>query len=588
MAEEDSARHRGGGAQSQVLIRVLEALKEASRNLQKDANEDADLKALLELETESDLFSFDPYLSRLSQHLSQLKTLVQNLRKTTPSLRSFLQRRSSSHEISRVASSIETEIQSWIDRENVENLVNTLRSASASLREDKERLLIEFEQRVSQDFDRELQNVLLKSGVFHVLESVLCDASGEKTIRERAGSAIAALVQFNKDVFVGQVLMGPTIKSLISLASVNSIRALCSLTRSIKSPLVDEIESNGHIPKIMSFLASDDIALKVQAMELVMEIGYFGRREAIEATIEEGIIEKVLEMQRSQLGGNLIDMGRFEDANSDEKIGEPKKKKKSSRSESKFLEKHPFASCVARFSIQLEVGQGLRQSEKRAFKQEILERVKKASASDTEAANILAEASAIFRRQGFRFGAGDENRLYCFLFYLIYPRRRPPPPTVVSVAQRSGFVSSLTISILVSPQDLFCPLVMSNQFGARANPVSPMDPQSQKTSLERLHHVEKRIVNVLELAGGVMDELGNSTGPRMDVLNHHSREFMQSIRDIQMTLREEIKSACEYRPFERCDYSSRVSNEICVQKLEYVIEQLDSMKRSIDQYNGSF
>ncbi|XP_068643748.1 mediator of RNA polymerase II transcription subunit 11 [Aristolochia californica] len=129
---------------------------------------------------------------------------------------------------------------------------------------------------------------------------------------------------------------------------------------------------------------------------------------------------------------------------------------------------------------------------------------------------------------------------------------------------------------------------MSNQFGARRNPVSPMDVQSQKTSLERLHHVEKRIVNLLELAGGVMDELGNSTGPRMEVLNHHCREFMQSIRDIQMTLREEIKSACEYRPFEKCDYSSRVSNEICIQKLEYVIEQLDTMKRSIDQYNGSF
>lgn len=117
--------------------------------------------------------------------------------------------------------------------------------------------------------------------------------------------------------------------------------------------------------------------------------------------------------------------------------------------------------------------------------------------------------------------------------------------------------------------------------------MSPMDSQTQNTSLHRLHLVEKRVVHVLELAGGVMDELANSTGPRMDVLNNHCREFMQSIKDIQVTLREEIKSACEYRPFEKCDYNSRISNEICCKKLEYVIEQLDNMKRSIDLYNDA-
>ncbi|XP_039132797.1 mediator of RNA polymerase II transcription subunit 11-like isoform X2 [Dioscorea cayenensis subsp. rotundata] len=106
-----------------------------------------------------------------------------------------------------------------------------------------------------------------------------------------------------------------------------------------------------------------------------------------------------------------------------------------------------------------------------------------------------------------------------------------------------------------------------------------MVPQSQNTSLQRLHLVEKRIVRVLELAGLVMDELANSTGPRSDALTSHCREFM----DIQVTLREEIKSACEYRPFEKCDYNARISNEICCKKLEYVIEKLDDMKQSIEQ-----
>ncbi|KAM7506324.1 hypothetical protein LguiB_005228 [Lonicera macranthoides] len=101
---------------------------------------------------------------------------------------------------------------------------------------------------------------------------------------------------------------------------------------------------------------------------------------------------------------------------------------------------------------------------------------------------------------------------------------------------------------------------------------SDMDSPSQNTSLQRLQNVEKRIVRVLELAGGVMDELANPSGPRKEL-------------DIQVTLREEIKSACEYRPFEKCDYMARISNEICCKKLEYVTAQLDGMQQTIDNYH---
>ncbi|XP_041028418.1 mediator of RNA polymerase II transcription subunit 11 [Juglans microcarpa x Juglans regia] len=114
-----------------------------------------------------------------------------------------------------------------------------------------------------------------------------------------------------------------------------------------------------------------------------------------------------------------------------------------------------------------------------------------------------------------------------------------------------------------------------------------MDSQSQNTSLQRLQNVEKRIVRVLELAGGVMDELANPTGPRKELINNHCLEFMKMIKDIQVTLRDEIKSACEYRPFEKCDYSSRIANEICCKKLEYVVSQLDGMKQTVDEYHGA-
>ncbi|XP_030531791.1 mediator of RNA polymerase II transcription subunit 11-like [Rhodamnia argentea] len=113
-----------------------------------------------------------------------------------------------------------------------------------------------------------------------------------------------------------------------------------------------------------------------------------------------------------------------------------------------------------------------------------------------------------------------------------------------------------------------------------------MDSPTQNTSLQRLQNVEKRIIKVLELAGGVMDELANPAGPRKEFLNNHCREFMQLIKDIQVTLRDEIKSACEYRPFEKCDYSSRIADEICLKKLKYIISQLDVMKESIEEHDS--
>uniref|UniRef100_A0A453NNV0 Mediator complex subunit 11 n=1 Tax=Aegilops tauschii subsp. strangulata TaxID=200361 RepID=A0A453NNV0_AEGTS len=53
-----------------------------------------------------------------------------------------------------------------------------------------------------------------------------------------------------------------------------------------------------------------------------------------------------------------------------------------------------------------------------------------------------------------------------------------------------------------------------------------MTPQGKSSSLERLHDVEQRIVRVVELSGAVMEELGNSQGPRAEAVAAHCREFM--------------------------------------------------------------
>lgn len=382
------------------VLTVLEALRQASHHLQTNPTLNSDnsnssaIKALLELETESNsLLSSDPHLSALSRHLSSLKDLVHTLQKSRGhSLTSFLTRRASTQSISRVAGSIESEIRAWIDRERVEDLTSALRE----LADDDElvKLLTQFENRVSQGFSHELQDLILKSKVFSLLESVLCNPNCSKKIREHSGFAVSALIRFNRDVFVGQVLMGRTVLALIAMGSRSSITVLWSLIKSIKSPLVDEIESNGEIPKIISFFSSQDLDIRIAAVDCAFEIGYYGRKEAIEAMLKEGVIEKLLELQRSEMGGILIEMGWFNEEENRKSFDgvdiEGIRRSRDSR-EKRFLETHPFASCVARFAVQLEVGEGLRQREKRAFKQEILGLVREACASDAEAATIVAE-----------------------------------------------------------------------------------------------------------------------------------------------------------------------------------------------------
>ena len=53
----------------------------------------------------------------------------------------------------------------------------------------------------------------------------------------------------------------------------------------------------------------------------------------------------------------------------------------------------------------------------------------------------------------------------------------------------------------------------------------------------------QRIVRVLELAGAVMEELGNSQGPRTDAVGAHCREFMLAMK-VTTLLRSRSLAAC--------------------------------------------
>lgn len=387
------------------VSKLLQVLKNASKDLQNNPiftsnnPHDESAKLLLDLHVKSQsLLSTNSNLSKLCQLLSNLKTLLEKLQKCQGyGLKSLLHRQVTNYKISQVAYAIEAEIQAYFDRESVQKLVKILEESETVEEKVKVKMLIGFTKRVSsQGFDRDFQDLILKAKVFSVLEMLLCDSSCSKRVREHAALAIAALASFNRNVFVGLVLMGSIIQNLISMESSCSIQVLSSLISIIRSPLIDEIHSRGEIPNIINLLNSENLSIKVAAIDCICQIAYFGRREVIEAMLAQDLIHKLMELQRSKHGKRLMKKDEFIDNESVVICEEADAKSGTTMEESESEEEiaiHdcPFSNCVARFAVQVEVGEGLSQKEKKEIKLEILKRVREASVSEAESATIVAE-----------------------------------------------------------------------------------------------------------------------------------------------------------------------------------------------------
>ncbi|CAJ2643586.1 unnamed protein product [Trifolium pratense] len=373
MDHDDPSKHR--------VLTLLNALKEASKDLQIKTNPLAFLfktdsksaiEALLELESKAiAIFSTHPNLHNLSHSLTTLKTLIENLQNFKGyGLKSIFQRQITAYKISQASSTLESEIQTYLDRVIVINLVKTLQEHHQN-EDEQVKVIVEFEQRLSKGFDLEFQDLILRAKLFTLLERMLIEPFSSKRVKEESAMAIAELVKFNKNVFVGLVLMGPTIKALITMASECSIKVLSLLVRFIRSPLVDEIFSNGMIPTIVGFLLSSDLCLCVAALDCVFELGYIGRKEVVEAMLQQELIKILMDLQRRD---GLCDVDEIREKRVDFDFDDC-----------------VFDGCVSKFAIQLEVGEGLSSDEKREVKLEILRLVKEASRSDAEFATISAE-----------------------------------------------------------------------------------------------------------------------------------------------------------------------------------------------------
>ncbi|KAF8035797.1 hypothetical protein BT93_C1734 [Corymbia citriodora subsp. variegata] len=373
---EEQERHYLGG---------LQGLRSASKELQNftlflTKDPQASITAVLNQGDEiKELLETDPSLFKLSHLLCNLQTALGELGATRGyGLPSIIRRQAIYYKISQLARQIEREAQGYLDKDSIFRLLRTLdRSEDEGA---KVKVLTELEVRLWQGFDRDYQDLILKAKVFQLLESILCDNACSRTIREHAAQVIVALIRFNRNVFVGLVLMGPTLEALISMGSCRSIQVLTSLVALVRSPLIDEIESLGEVPRIMALLRSQDPATRVAAIDCLCEIAYHGRKEVIEAMLEQGLIETLLELQRQ----DQIHRDGEHDEDRRRQRGEEEEEEEEGK-------RGGFDGCVAKFAVQVEVGEGLTNQERREFKMEILRRVKRACVSEAEDASVSAE-----------------------------------------------------------------------------------------------------------------------------------------------------------------------------------------------------
>lgn len=212
--------------------------------------------------------------------------------------------------------------------------------------------------------------------------------------------AVLALVRFKEDVLVGPVLMGRAVGALVASASAAPLNGLVA---AIRSPLVDELHARGELPRLVSLLCSADPRIRALALEFALRVGYYARKEIVDALLAEGLVKRLLCLQRSDsetfdsyfspqekpdhgiIRGVIFFAGilgcQREDDDADDGGG----------GGAATSSARPFVSAVARFAVQVEVGEGLSQREKLAAKLEILRRVREAAVSPAEEATVLAD-----------------------------------------------------------------------------------------------------------------------------------------------------------------------------------------------------
>ncbi|KAF3447089.1 hypothetical protein FNV43_RR12269 [Rhamnella rubrinervis] len=364
-------------AKTHNVISFLQALKKASKDLQNNPisirsrkDPKVAIEALLELATNADtILSSNPNLSDITQSLTNLKELLEDLERIQGyGLHSLVSYVITKKKISKTGYEMEAKLQSHIDRESAVDLVQILTKSKDE--NEKVEALARFDNRLAQGFDWDYQELILRGKIFTIIESILCGSTCSDRLNDQAARAVISLVKFNRVVFLGMVLMGSIIQSLISTASSINVRVLYSLIRCAKTHLIEELQYNREISRIINLLNSEDPSVAEAALLCLFEIAFYGSKEVIEAMVGEELVQKLMELQRRKQRTGFC-------------------KSRVENQEEVMTEEFAFEDCVWRFAVQIQVGEGLQKKEKHAFKLTILEIVRRASVFEDCQIDIL-------------------------------------------------------------------------------------------------------------------------------------------------------------------------------------------------------
>jgi hypothetical protein len=65
----------------------------------------------------------------------------------------------------------------------------------------------------------------------------------------------------------------------------------------IRSPLVDELHACGELPRLVSLLCSADPRIRALALEFALRVGYYARKEIVDALLAEGLVKRLLALE---------------------------------------------------------------------------------------------------------------------------------------------------------------------------------------------------------------------------------------------------------------------------------------------------
>eukprot|EP00250_Pteridium_aquilinum_P013771 c21564_g1_i1 orf=480-2390(+) len=346
-------------------------------------------------------------LESLHNLIQYLESQLQRLQKATHrrGLKYYLASISNKvrgHEVGRIGQSMESELQSWLDQQNVREVANIISNGS----EDAQvHAISSFESVIQKGYNSFLQETILSAGLVEKLAALLAPGAASWRVVKETVFSLSALIDFNKDVFVSLVLMAKMVENVLHLMSTEPDEHALILVCVIKGMLsaghtivADEIYAHNGVLKIVELLDHESQALQHAAMDCVFELAYYGRVEVVDNMFKLEVVKKLALLQQSHMtemeraSTECDKYAKREEAHALDLTANLLSPALLTQTQAENdMPINLFANAVSKFALHLSIGTGLRKRDKCALKQEFLRQIKEVMEDDAEVANVTAE-----------------------------------------------------------------------------------------------------------------------------------------------------------------------------------------------------